>query len=133
MEPQIVEETTVPAKKERWHDIDWLRLMAVFLLFFFHTARVFSPDEEFYAHNDVTSQLLENIFIRTLYPWHMPIFFLLAGASTFFALRKRSGGQYVKERFKRLFIPFIFGLFVLIAPQSYIGLISHSDQSISYQ
>ena len=132
MSSQSVEETAISEKPERRYDIDWLRLMAVFLLFFFHTARIFTPDEDFYAHNDVTSKLLDRLFIDPVWPWHMSLFFLLAGASTWYALRKRSGGQYTKERFKRLFIPFIFGLFVLIAPQSYLGLLSHSDQSISY-
>lgn len=132
MGSQGMDEAAIPAPPERRYDIDWLRLMAVFLLFFFHTARVFSPREEFYAHNDLTSELLNSLFILTLHPWHMPIFFLLAGASTYFALRRRSGGEYVKERFSRLFVPFIFGLIVLIAPQSYIGLISHSDYAGSY-
>jgi glucan biosynthesis protein C len=132
MSSQNVEETAISDKPERRYDIDWLRLMAVFLLFFFHTARIFTPDEDFYAHNDVTSNLLDRLFIDPVWPWHMSLFFLLAGASTWYALRKRSGGKYAKERFKRLFIPFIFGLFVLIAPQSYLGLLSHSDQSISY-
>jgi len=106
--------------------------MAVFLLFFFHTARVFSPGEEFYAHNDTTSNLLNYLFIRPLNPWHMSFFFLLAGASTWYAMRRRQGGQYVRERFQRLFIPFVFGLLVLIAPQSYIGLLNHSDYVGSY-
>ncbi|MDD1673920.1 MAG: acyltransferase family protein, partial [Methanomicrobiales archaeon] len=58
--------------------------------------------------------------------------FFLAGASTFFALQFRAGSEYRKERFKRLLIPFFFGLFVLIPPQSYLGLISHSNTSITY-
>ncbi|MEE8398273.1 MAG: acyltransferase family protein [Desulfobacterales bacterium] len=127
-----MEDSVTPTTPERRYDIDWLRLIAVFLLFFFHTARIFSPGEEFYAHNDPTSSLLNNLFIQSLNPWHMPIFFLLAGASTWYALRKRSGSVYVKERFTRLFVPFIFGLVVLIAPQSYIGLLNHSDYSRSY-
>jgi glucans biosynthesis protein C len=132
MGPQTLEETSISTKPERRYDIDWLRLIAVFLLFFYHTARVFSPGEEFYAHNNPTSDLLNNIFIQSLRPWYMPIFFLLAGVSTWYALRRRSSSQYVGERFKRLFIPFIFGLFVLIAPQSYIGLLNHSDYTGSY-
>ena len=120
------------AKPERLHYIDWLRLAAVFLLFFFHTARIFDPQEEFYVHSALPSQALFDIFIRPLGPWHMSLFFLLAGASTYFALRHRSGGQYVRERFKRLFIPFVFGVLVLIPPQSYLGLLSHSDYSRSF-
>jgi glucan biosynthesis protein C len=62
----------------------------------------------------------------------MPLFFVLAGASTWFALRFRGGGQYAVERVKRLLVPFIFGVLVLIPPQSYLGLISHSDYAGSY-
>ena len=54
--------------------------------------------------------------------WHMPLLFLLAGASTYFALRKRSSRQYVGERFTRLGVPFLFGVFlVLIPPQTWYG------------
>lgn len=62
----------------------------------------------------------------------MSLFFLLAGASTYFALQKRNGIEYVKERVKRLFIPLIFGTLVLIPPQSYLGLLNHSDYSQSF-
>ncbi len=119
-------------KPERQYYIDWLRLIAVFLLFFFHTARIFDPREMFYAQSDSPSPVLYDTFIRSLNPWHMSLFFLLAGASTYYALRRRSGSQYIRERFKRLFIPFVFGVLVLIPPQSYIGLLQHSDYSKSY-
>jgi len=62
----------------------------------------------------------------------MSLFFLLAGASTYYALQKRSGAEYIRERFKRLFIPLIFGTLVLIPPQSYLGLLNHSDYSQSF-
>ena len=119
-------------KPVRRYDIDWLRLMAVFVLFFFHTARIFDPWENFYVHNDPPSYLLFDVFIGLVRPWGMNLFFLLAGASTYYALQRRSGGQYVQERFKRLFIPFVFGVLVLIPPQSYLGLRSHSGYAKSF-
>ncbi|MFX1259086.1 MAG: acyltransferase family protein, partial [Promethearchaeota archaeon] len=51
--------------------------------------------------------------------WHMPLFFFLAGMSTFYSLNFRSGTQYIKERLKRLFIPFILGIFIVIPPIFY--------------
>lgn len=120
-----------PVKPPRRWDIDWLRVLAVLLLFPFHTARVFDVWEEFYAKNAQVSAALTYI-IGYLNPWHMPLFFLLAGAATWFALRFRSGGQYAGERFKRLLIPFVFGVLVLVAPQSYLGLRLHSDYSGSF-
>jgi glucan biosynthesis protein C len=117
---------------DRRYDIDWLRLGAVFLLFFFHAACVFHPWSDYYIKNDQLSPLIAYIFVWTLGHWHMSLFFILAGASTYFALRKRSGVEYVKERVKRLFIPLLFGTLVVVPPLSYLGLLNHSNYSQSF-
>jgi hypothetical protein len=39
--------------------------------------------------------------VARLNPWHMPLLFVLAGMSTWFALRRRTGGQYLRERVLR--------------------------------
>ena len=118
-------------KPERRYDVDWLRVLAVLLLFPYHTARIFDTFDNWYVKNDQLSQALTYL-IAYANPWHMPLLFLLAGAATYFALRKRSGGQYALERFKRLLIPFIFGVLVLVPPQSYLGLRNHSNYSGSF-
>jgi len=119
-------------KPERRHYIDWLRALAVLTLFAFHTTRIFDIWENFYVKNDHVSFVLSHIFIAPINPWFMPLFFFLAGASTSLAMRFRSGGQYAKERFKRLFIPSIFGLLLFIPPQSYFGLRNHSTYAESF-
>ena len=123
--------TTQRAKPQRRYDIDWLRVLAVLLLFPFHTARIFDTFGPWYVKNGVLSEAL-TYFIAYVHPFHMPLLFLLAGASTWFALSYRSAGQYTKERFIRLLIPFIFGLLVIVPPQSYFGLLGHTDFSGSY-
>ena len=55
-----------------------------------------------------------------LHNWRMPLLFLLSGAGTYFALGKRTPGQYLSERFKRLFIPLAAGIFILVPVQVYI-------------
>ena len=104
--------STLSKPQRRW-DIDWLRVLAVLMLFPFHTARIFNNYEPFYVKNAEWSDAL-TYFIYIVHPWHMPLLFLLAGASTWFALGFRSGRQYTKERFVRLLIPFIFGLLVIV-------------------
>ena len=120
------------AAPERQYYIDWLRLMAVFLLFFFHTACVFHPWSNFYIKNDISSPIITYIFVWAVGHWYMSLFFLLAGASTYYALQKRSSGEYTKERLKRLFIPLVFGTLILVPPISYLGLLNHSDYSQSF-
>ncbi|MEM1272014.1 MAG: acyltransferase family protein, partial [Bacteroidota bacterium] len=53
----------------------------------------------------------------------------ISGAGTRFALRKRSAGQYLGERWLRLQVPVLFGMFVIVPPQIYIERI---DQFTSF-
>jgi len=61
--------------------------------------------------------------------WRMPILFVISGMETRFALSYKSGKQYRKERFKRLFIPLLFGMFVIVPPQSFERLTQGQDYS----
>ena len=62
----------------------------------------------------------------------MPLLFFLAGCSTYFALHKRTAGQYAWERVKRLLVPFIFGILVLTPPQGWYGARFNSGYTESY-
>jgi peptidoglycan/LPS O-acetylase OafA/YrhL len=115
----------------RLHYIDWLRVLAVLLLFPYHTLRVFNANDPWYVKADFLSMPL-SYFLNFISVWHMELLFLLAGVSTFFALRKRSGRQYLGERFLRLGVPLVFGIFVLIPPQTYDGARFNSGYSASY-
>jgi len=108
-------------KPVRRHDLDWLRVMAVLLLIPFHSARVFDVWEDFYVKNGRTSGGLTWGVIAFLNPWHMPLLFVLAGAATWYALGHRSAGGYAAERSKRLLVPFLFGLMVIVPPQTYLA------------
>ncbi len=116
----------------RRYDIDWLRIIAVLLLIPFHTARIFDIWEAFYVKNAQTNALLTYAVIGFLNQWHMPLFFLLAGASTWFALGFRNGGQYALERLKRLFVPLLFGLLVIVPPQAYLARFQVPGYADSY-
>ena len=104
----------------RLHFIDWLRVLAVLLLFPFHAGRVFNAGEPFYVKGSEESTLLGDV-LGFIGVWHMPILFVLAGASTYFALGRRSRREYANERVRRLLVPFIFGIFVFIPPQTWYG------------
>jgi peptidoglycan/LPS O-acetylase OafA/YrhL len=111
--------------RSRVYYIDWLRVIAVLVLIPFHTARIFDIWEPFYVKSEQVSTALTYVFIGAVGSWHMPLFFLLAGASTWFALGFRSGRQYVGERLKRLLIPLAFGVLALVPPQSYLGALTY--------
>jgi glucan biosynthesis protein C len=95
----------------RLHYVDWLRVIATLGVFLFHASNVFN-EGDFVIKNGETS-LVVTMFQGFFFPWGMPLFFLIAGAGTWFALRRRSAGQYARERTSRLLMPFIFGSLLL--------------------
>ncbi len=101
----------------RRHDIDWLRTIAVWLLVPFHTAVIY-VDDHWYLSSEETSGICD-FFVAFLNAWHMPLLFFLAGIGTYYALRKRDGRAFIKERFYRLFVPLVFGTFLVIPFQPY--------------
>ena len=115
----------------RRRDIDWLRIAAVLLLIPFHTARVFNWEEDFYIKN-VPTGVVSQRFIDFVGPWHMSLLFLLAGVATWLAFRLRSGRQYAGERFKRLLIPFVFGVLVIVPPQTWLAYNTHHGTDLTY-
>jgi surface polysaccharide O-acyltransferase-like enzyme len=62
------------------------------------------------------------------FPWGMPLFFMIAGAGTWFALKRRASRQYIKERSRRLLIPFVVGSIILSPVQLYFEW-SHKIQT----
>ena len=108
---------------ERRHDLDWLRVIAVFLLLPFHSARVFDPFEDFYVHSASTSEPLFWSVIAFVALWQMELLFVLAGAASWYAFGRRSAHEYRAERVKRLLVPLLFGLVVIVPVQSYLAIV----------
>lgn len=109
------------SKLGRVYYIDWLRVIAVLLLILYHSARIFDIGDPFYAKNTTTSGFLTYAVISFLNQWQIPLLFLLAGSSTWFAFGVRSGRQYAAERFKRILLPFVFGILVIVPIQAYLA------------
>lgn len=114
----------------RVHFIDWLRIVGVLLLFPYHTLRVFNT-VPFYVKASTLSAVLDDV-LRFMTVWHMPLLFFLAGYSTYFAIRKRTGARYALERARRLLVPFAFGFFVLMPPVTWYAARQGSGYTESY-
>ncbi len=116
--------------KERRYDIDWLRVIAFYLLIFFHAGMFFVP-WQFHFKNAQTSEWFET-WMAFLHYWRLPLLFMISGIGVSFALGKRSPLQFIGERHKRLFIPLIFGMLVIIPPQIYFERLTQGVHFNSY-
>ncbi len=108
----------------RRYDVDWLRVLGMLTVFLFHNNRFFDTDG-WHVKSPETSEASMIVTIFAV-QWMMPLFFLLSGIGIYHALAHQRWPQYLISRVKRLLVPLLFGIFVIIAPlQVYLERIAH--------
>jgi len=111
--------TSGGSKSERLYYLDWLRVILLLGVFLFHALHPFDALLPWHIKNAEQSGAITAILLL-IGPWGMPLFFLVAGAASMFALRRRSNRKYISERVNRLLIPFIVGSILLTPFQKYL-------------
>jgi glucan biosynthesis protein C len=106
-------------ESRRLYYLDWLRIIATLGVCLFHVFDVFST-AGFEIKNAEQSEVI-TIILGIVFPWGMPLFFVIAGAGSWFALRRRSAGQFTRERTLRLLVPFLTGTLLLGPIQIYLS------------
>ena len=115
----------------RRYDIDWLRILGIALLLPFHAARVFDPYEINYVQSTVKLQGMAT-FMTAIWPFFMPLMFMVAGVSAFYALQKRTGRQFMQERVQRLLIPLVLGTLLIVPIQGYMARLQQGTLTGGY-
>ena len=129
---EIISQTRGHSETSRRYDVDWLRVLGMMMVFLFHSARFFDTDG-WHVKSPHTSETVSFITLTVTIQWMMPLFFLLSGIGAYHALRHQRWPQYLMSRVKRLVVPLLFGIFVIIAPwQVYLERISHGQYSGSF-
>lgn len=100
---------------ERYDFLDWLRVIAIFVLLFFHTGMMFVG----WGWHVVNAETIPGLVIPMdiSHRLRMPLLFVIAGSGMWFALRRRTGAQLFKERTVRLLLPLVVGMFLIVPPQ----------------
>ena len=100
----------------RKHWIDNLRWVTVLLVLFYHVIYFYNNKGvfggiggfgEYPAHPQY-----QDVVMYLLYPWFMPLLFLLAGISARYALQKQTAKEWLRARTRKLLVPGTIGLFV---------------------
>lgn len=107
--------------------LDWLRILAILGVLFFHSAMAFVSDWEWHIKNKETSNMLLE-FNFWLSRFRMPLLFFISGTVAYFMLKSKSGLSFVGLRFRRLFIPLLFGMLVIVPPQVYFERVTQGYQ-----
>lgn len=133
MDPETVPSTVASSQPGsaaqpavRLYYLDWLRVLATVGVFLFHVLNVFGPTK-FEINNAERSDAIM-VVQGFFFPWGMPLFFLVAGAGSWFALRRRTPGQFTRERTLRILVPFLTGTLLLGPIQLFLSW-SHRSHS----
>ena len=131
----ILMEEAAPAKlvtkTQRRYDLDWLRVIAILLLLFYHSGMAFVAEWGWHIKNAETSAIFQE-WMYFMSRWRMALLFLISGAGTWFVLKRASAGEYMGRRFLRLFVPLVFGIFVVVPPQIYMERLTQGAGLKSY-
>ena len=105
--------TGVTARK---HWIDNLRWVTVLLVLFYHVIYFYNNKGVFGGIGGFGEwpqyKQYQDVVMYILYPWFMPLLFILAGMSSRFALEKRPAKEWFRSRTRKLLVPATIGLLV---------------------
>jgi peptidoglycan/LPS O-acetylase OafA/YrhL len=99
--------------------LDWLRIIAILGVLLFHSACPFSTYFSWHIRNAEGSPLLSECSFW-LSGFRMHLLFFISGTVSWFMVSKRSAGGFIGLRFRRLFIPLLVGIFLVVPPQIYM-------------
>ena len=116
----------------RRYDIDWLRVIAIGLLLIYHIGIGFQPFGVLIGFIQ-SNQPLEALWVplSMLNIWRIPLLFFVSGMGICFAIRKRSWKQLLLERGRRILLPFLFGMFVIVPVHIFLWQ-KYYNQEITY-
>ncbi len=111
--------------------MDWLRIGAFGSLIFYHIGMIFVP-WDFHINAEPPVDWLQYPMLA-LNPWRLSLLFLVSGFASRNLLEKlHSARSFMSSRAKRLFIPLVFGMAIIMPPQPWVELMVKHGYTESY-
>lgn len=124
---ELSKQTSAQSKRRR--EMDLMGMLIVGGLVMFHSAQIFgSPDH--YVKNTqqgMAAEMVANLFLSFASMWGMPLMMLIAGTAIWYSMRKRTAGQFLLNRVRRLLIPYITGMVLVFPPVMWFSLKFHQS------
>ena len=104
----------------RRYDLDALRVLAFGLLILYHVG-MFYVTWGWHVKSRFAGPTIEPLMLL-VNPWRLALLFFISGVAIRFASDRRGRGAFARSRLLRLGLPLVFGMAVVVAPQSYFQL-----------
>ena len=96
----------------RRHWVDNLRWVTVLLVLLYHVIYFYNGKGVFGGIGGFGGPQYQDVVMYILYPWFMPLLFILAGISARYSLERRTPREFFRNRTRKLLVPGTIGLFV---------------------
>ena len=105
----------------RRNDLELLRIVALFILIFYHTGMLYVSGWGFHYKSEYQSETMAN-WMLLVNPWRMSLLWLISGVALRHALHKYGAWHSLQQRCVRLLLPLLFGVLVVVPPQLFIEM-----------
>ena len=109
----------------RRYDLDWLRVIAFLVLIFYHSG-MFYVTWDWHVKSVHAGPEVEWL-MNLSSPWRLSLLFFISGVALRFLADKGKAGSLMKERAFRLGLPILFGMAVIVMPQSWLQLVEAGE------
>ena len=108
----------------RKYYIDNIRWITVVIVVIYHVFYMYNAEGILGGIGQITNLTVQpyDIFMYLVYPWFMPVLFLVAGISSRLYLDKHTNKEFIKSRTTKLLVPSTIGLFVFQFIQGYVSM-----------
>ncbi len=120
--------TTTPAS--RLYFLDWIRIFAFFVLIFYHTG-MYYVSWDWHVKSPHASDAIEPLMMLSS-PWRLGLLFMISGVASAHMLGKIRIGAFLGQRSWKLLVPLVFGMLVIVPPQSYFEVVEKVGYQGSY-
>jgi glucan biosynthesis protein C len=118
-------------RTDRLHFLDGLRIAALGLLILYHVG-MYYVRWDWHVKSPFASAALEPL-MQLSSPWRMSLLFLVSGAvSSLLLARAGTTGAWLRGRLRRLGLPLLAGILVIVPPQSYFEVRQQAGYAGSY-
>jgi glucan biosynthesis protein C len=117
-------------KDQRLFFLDWLRIIAFFILILYHVGMYYVSWDWHVKSVDATSAI--EPLMRLSAPWRLGLLFLISGVASSFMLSRIKPASFMRQRSFRLLVPLLFGMLVIVPPQPYLEVVEKVAYAGSY-
>jgi hypothetical protein len=110
--------------------LDWVRIIASFVLILYHVG-MFYVSWGWHVKSLEAGDALEPLMMLSS-PWRLSLLFLVSGVASGSMLTRLAPLRFVRQRSRRLLVPLLFGMLVIVPPQSYCEVVEKLGYGGSY-